>query len=158
MSRSRIALLVWLMLWMTVIPFVHSHTGVHGLDTHPHHQHGLIHTVFSADSDLENHRHQHIGPSSVTHDDLLSEGLIEDEPQVQELEVSFLVTPDRKPQQSVSLVTCSDDTVVLPHDVSMRGPPADTAPHLLLCVFDNRSPRAPPVCFASLIPNISTVI
>lgn len=133
------------MLWMTVIPLVHGHTSAHDPDTHPHHQHGLIHTVFSADSDQEDHRHQHIGPSSVTHNDLLSERLIEDEAQVQELELSFLVTPDRKPQQGVILVTCSDDTVVLPHDGSMRGPPTDIAPHLLLCVVDNSSPRPPPV-------------
>ena len=142
MCQGRFALLLWLMLWMTVIPLVHSHTNSHNPDTHLHHEHGLIHTVFSADED---HRHQHIGPSSHQHEDLLSHNLMADETQVQELELSFLVTPDRKPQQAVSLVTCSDDTVILPHDGSLRGPPADIAPHLLLCLFDNRSPRAPPV-------------
>jgi hypothetical protein len=145
MCQGRFALLLWLMLWMTVIPLVHSHTNSHDPDTHLHHQHGLIHTVFSADGGQEDHRHQHLGPSSHEHEDFLSHSLMADETQVQELELSFLVTPDRKPQQGLSVVTCSDDTVVLPHDGALRGPPADIAPHLLLCMFDNRSSRAPPV-------------
>lgn len=133
------------MLWMTVIPLVHSHTSAHDPDTYPQHEHSLIHTVFSADNDQEDHRHQHLSPSSHGHNDLLSESVLENEASVQELELSFLVTPDRKPQHGVILVTCSDDTAILTHDGSMRGPPTDIAPYLLLCVFDNRSPRAPPV-------------
>lgn len=146
MSRSRIALLVWLMLWIAVIPLFHSHTHSHDLATDPQHSYGVIHTVFSFDSGPQHQQpHNHVGPKSLEREDVLPKGLEAETAGVHELEVPFLVTPDRKPQPALILVACSDATIVLPDDGSMRGPPAEISPHLLMCVPDNRSPRAPPV-------------
>jgi hypothetical protein len=132
---------------MTVIPLVHSHTSAHDLQAVPHHQHGIVHTVFSSDIGPDDQQqHHHVGPSRVERGDLLSGSLLEQDPEVQELELSFLVAPDRKPQQGVILVASRDETVVLLHDNGLRGPPAQF-PHLVIFSLDNRSPRAPPFLF-----------
>jgi hypothetical protein len=64
MSRFRVVPVVWLILWMLVVPLIHVHPDAdhHGIPNHVHG--GVFHTVFSQDLDGEygHHGHEHDPP------------------------------------------------------------------------------------------------
>lgn len=56
-TRSRRALLLWVSLWLLMVPWVHVHPEVehnHGDPAHAHH--AIMHTVFSAPLECESHQ------------------------------------------------------------------------------------------------------
>jgi hypothetical protein len=103
MSRFRVVPIVWLILWMIVIPLIHVHPDAdhHGI---PDHVHGAVfHTVFSQDLDGEYGRHGHEYDTPVIQPPVLpflgaSAGLLTHP----EMGFSFLSTsPDRPSAKQV---------------------------------------------------------
>jgi len=61
--RFRTIPVLWLVLWMVVIPLIHVHPDAdhHGIPEHVHG--GVFHTVFSQDLDGEYGHHEHDAPA-----------------------------------------------------------------------------------------------
>lgn len=59
-SKSRLILLAWSILWLLVVPLVHAHPGLHHHGGDTIHDHGaVVHSVFSSDHDDEPIAHEH---------------------------------------------------------------------------------------------------
>ena len=143
------AVLIWVSMWMLVVPLFHVHPEAdhrHGEAGHIHG--GTIHTVWSQDLDCEFDGHQHVDQiGTSTHDRLAS---VAPSPHAGDghAELSFSVlndSTDRKPLKPFVVQALGfTPAVVLDAESSVRRQKNSASAQPSAPLIFTRSPRAPP--------------